>query len=216
MKQTLLLVEDDAGLGAGLVAMLADHDYAVTWCRTVDAVPRCWMGADLVILDRMMPEGDSLRWLPAWLALKAVPVIVLTARVSVDERVDGLEAGARDYLGKPFEPAELLARIRAQLRPLGDAVLAAGRLALHPASQTASWQGRDVALTLTEFKLLEELVRTAGRVFTRDELLNRVWGYDHFPSTRTVDTHILLLRQKLQGLPIETVRGVGYRLKVPA
>ncbi|NHR08695.1 response regulator transcription factor, partial [Chromobacterium haemolyticum] len=172
-----------------------------------------WLRADLVILDRSLPDGDSLRHLPGWLAQKALPVIVLTARVEVGDRVAGLEAGARDYLSKPFAHAELLARIRAQLRPLGDGSLSLGALSLQPARQSANWQGREVALTRTEFELLALLARMAGRVMSRDELLNQVWGYEHFPSTRTVDTHILQLRQKLPGLAIETVRGVGYRLE---
>lgn len=142
-------------------------------------------------------------------------MIVLTAKVSVEERVAGLEAGARDYLSKPFAHVELLARIRAQLRPLGEGVLVCGELSLLPARQIALWQQKEVSLTATEFALLAMLMQMAGRVFTRDELLNQVWGYQHFPSTRTVDTHILQLRQKLPGLPIASVRGIGYRLDLP-
>jgi DNA-binding response OmpR family regulator len=210
---TLLLIEDDETLGEGLSRFLEDAGYRCQWLRRAEEAAAQWLRADLVILDRSLPDGDSLRHLPGWLALKALPVIVLTARVEVGDRVAGLEAGARDYLSKPFAHAELLARIRAQLRPLGDGCLSLGALSLQPARQSANWQGREVALTRTEFELLALLARMAGRVMSRDELLNQVWGYQHFPSTRTVDTHILQLRQKLPGLAIETVRGVGYRLE---
>ncbi|MBU4683605.1 response regulator transcription factor [Cedecea davisae] len=210
---SLLLIEDDPALGEGLAAFLRQEGFTCRWLRGSEQVPDYWYLADLAILDRQLPDGDSLRLLPQWLAKKALPVIVLTARVSVEERVAGLEAGARDYISKPFAHVELLARIRAQLRPLGEGVLVCGELTLVPARQVARWQQNEVVLTATEFSLLAMLVQMAGRVFTRDELLNQVWGYQSFPSTRTVDTHILQLRQKLPGLPIASVRGIGYRLE---
>ena len=209
---TLLLIEDDPLLGDSLQRYLQAEGYTCLWQAAADGVAACWHQADLVILDRSLPDGDSLRHLPGWLARKALPVIVLTARVEVADRVAGLDAGARDYLSKPFSHQELLARIRAQLRQLGDGSLQVGALQLYPARQAASWQGQTVALSPTEFALLATLARMVGRVMSRDELLNQVWGYDHFPSTRTVDTHILQLRQKLPGIAIETLRGVGYRL----
>ena len=210
--KTILLVEDEALLAENLQRYLIREGYRCLWCDTLTAAEQQWLAADLVLLDRTMPEGDALDWLPQWLARKALPVIVLTARVEVADRVAGLDAGARDYLSKPFAHQELLARIRAQLRQLGDGSLQVGALQLYPARQAASWQGQAVALSPTEFALLATLARMAGRVMSRDELLNQVWGYDHFPSTRTVDTHILQLRQKLPGIAIETLRGVGYRL----
>ncbi|NIF31928.1 response regulator transcription factor [Enterobacter sp. Cy-643] len=211
---SLLLIEDDIALGEGLAAFLQQEGFSCRWLRNSANVLEHWYQADLAILDRQLPEGDSLRFLPQWLAKKALPTIVLTAKVSVEERVAGLEAGARDYLSKPFAHVELLARIRAQLRPLGDGLLVCGELSLLPARQIATWQGKEVALTATEFALLAMLMQMAGRVFTRDELLNQVWGYQRFPSTRTVDTHVLQLRQKLPGLPITSVRGIGYRLEL--
>lgn len=212
----ILLIEDDLALGSGLQQFLQQEGFCCLWQRDASAVAAIWRQADLVILDRQLADGDSLRFLPQWLAQKALPVIVLTARVEVADRVAGLEAGARDYLSKPFAHVELLARIPAQLRPLGDGQMESGALQLFPARHAVQWQQQEVSLTHTEFALLAMLVRMAGRVFTRDELLNQVWGYQHFPSTRTVDTHILQLRQKLPGVPIETVRGVGYRLEKPA
>lgn len=211
----ILLIEDDPALGQGLQVFLQQEGFDCQWLSHVSEVESSWHQADLVILDRQFPDGDSLRFLPHWLAKKALPVIVLTARIDVQDRVAGLEAGARDYLSKPFAHVELLARIRAQLRPLGDGQVGAGELLLFPAQHMASWQQKEVVLTATEFALLAMLVQMSGRVFTRDELLNQVWGYQHFPSTRTVDTHILQLRQKLPGIPISSVRGVGYRLDKP-
>lgn len=213
---SLLLIEDDKLLGQGLQAFLQQEGFTCRWLRDTCQVVNLWVQADLVILDRQLPDGDSLRFLPQWLAKKALPVIVLTARVAVDDRVAGLEAGARDYLTKPFAHVELLARIRAQLRILGEGQLEAAGLRLFPARQTVLWQGSEVGLSATEFGLLAILVQMSGRVFTRDELLNQVWGYQHFPTTRTVDTHILQLRQKLTGVTISSVRGIGYRLDKPS
>lgn len=209
---SLLLIEDDLALGQGLQFFLQQEGFVCQWLRDVSRVSDLWLRADLVILDRQLADGDSLRFLPQWLAKKALPVIVLTARVGLEERVAGLDAGARDYLSKPCAHVELLARIRAQLRPLGEGLLSAGELQLFPAQQIAYWKQKKVALTATEFALLAMLMQMTGRVFTRNELLNQVWGYQHFPSTRTVDTHILQLRQKLPGIAISSVRGVGYRL----
>jgi DNA-binding response OmpR family regulator len=212
-NNTLLLIEDDLALGEGLTSFLRQEGFICHWTRETAAVSHLWNLAGLVILDRQLSDGDSLRFLPRWLAKKALPVIVLTARASIDDRVDGLEAGARDYLTKPFAHVELLARIRAQLRTLGEGQLTVGELQLFPSRQAVIWQKREVTLTATEFSLLSTLVQMTGRVFTRDELLNQVWGYQSFPSTRTVDTHILQLRQKLPDIAISSVRGVGYRLE---
>lgn len=212
-NNSLLLIEDDPALGEGLTSFLRQEGFICHWARETAAVSHLWHQAGLVILDRQLSDGDSLRFLPQWLAKKALPVIVLTARASITDRVDGLEAGARDYLTKPFAHVELLARIRAQLRTLGEGQLTAGELQLFPSRQAVIWQKREITLTATEFSLLSTLVQMTGRVFTRDELLNQVWGYQSFPSTRTVDTHILQLRQKLPDIAISSVRGVGYRLE---
>lgn len=120
--KTILLVEDEALLAENLQRYLTREGYRCLWCDTLTAAEQQWLAADLVLLDRTMPEGDALDWLPQWLARKALPVIVLTARVEVSDRVAGLDAGARDYLTKPFSHDELLARIRAQLRQLGMAL----------------------------------------------------------------------------------------------
>ena len=135
-----------------------------------------------------------------------------------DSKVTGLDAGANDYLTKPFAEAELFARIRAQLRaPESDAQddskVKTQHLVIDKATREVFYKDESITLTRTEFDLLLFLASNLGRVFTRDELLDHVWGYNHFPTTRTVDTHVLQLRQKLPGLEIETLRGVGYKMK---
>ena len=211
----LLLVEDDVLLGQGIVDFLVRMEYQCEWVTQLSDVDQYWFGADLVILDRQMPEGDSLDWLPVWLMKKALPVIFLTARVEVDDRVDGLAAGARDYMVKPFSNQELLARIQTQLRPVGEVNLRYRDIEVNLATQEATKAGLAVELKPKEFQLLLLFMRNQNRVYHRDELLNQVWGYQSFPSTRTVDNHVLHLRQKLPELAIETIRGVGYRLRGP-
>ncbi|MDE1463703.1 response regulator transcription factor [Spartinivicinus poritis] len=210
----VLLVEDDLLLGEGLVKLFTKSGYQCFWVTKASEVEQYWLKADIVILDRQLPEGDSLRLLPQWLSNKALPVIILTAKVEVDDRIEGLRTGARDYMLKPFEHLELLARVQAQLRPLGESRLYANDLVLNLATQQVVYQGIEVTLTIKEFKLLSVLIQKPNRVYSREELLNQVWGYQSFPTTRTIDNHVLHLRQKFPTLVIETVRGIGYRLKV--
>ncbi|ODP98585.1 MULTISPECIES: response regulator transcription factor [Salinivibrio] len=210
----LLLIEDDTLLGEGLRQFLVQQGFECTWLTESHKVAKHWFHADLVILDRQLADGDSLAHLPHWLSLKAVPVIVLTAKIEVEQRVEGLMAGAKDYVVKPFSHQELLARIYAQLRPLGESQLVYGQIKVEPGSRHVYWQDQDVTLKPKEFDLLLLLLQNQGRVFHREELLNKIWGYQAFPTTRTVDNHVLRLRQKLPGLAIETHRGVGYRLVV--
>ncbi|MGF1872884.1 response regulator transcription factor [Photobacterium indicum] len=218
MNQTLLLVEDDRNLADGLLESLKQAGYTCLYADCANKVADLWPDADLVVLDRQLPEGDSLDFLSGWLSIKHVPVILLTAMVSVTDKVIGLDSGAKDYLTKPFAEEELLARIRLHLRNGKDEHLAAniitvGQISINMESREVNHGGDTVTLTRTEFELLVFLAKNAGRVFTRDELLDQVWGYNHYPTTRTVDTHILQLRQKLIGIEIETLRGVGYRMK---
>ncbi|MBV7296650.1 response regulator transcription factor [Enterovibrio paralichthyis] len=218
-QTTLLLVEDDANLADGLLASLEQNGYKCLYADCARKVEALWADADLVVLDRQLPEGDSMEWLPNWKKLKDVPVIMLTAMVSVRDRVGGLDSGATDYMTKPFAEAELLARIRVHLRkPVSDTEavsdeIVVGKLRINPSTRTVICSECEVILTRTEFDLLAFLAKNAGRVFTRDELLDQVWGYNHYPTTRTVDTHVLQLRQKLPEVEIETLRGVGYRMK---
>lgn len=218
MKQTLLLVEDDKNLADGLLVSLEQAGYECLHAELISEVEQHWEKADLVILDRQLPDGDSVQHLANWKKTKDVPVILLTALVTVKDKVSGLDAGANDYLTKPFAEAELFARIRAQLRlPESEAVdemkVTTENLVIDKATREVFFNDISVTLTRTEFDLLLFLASNLGRVFTRDELLDHVWGYNHFPTTRTVDTHVLQLRQKLPGLEIETLRGVGYKMK---
>jgi two-component system, OmpR family, phosphate regulon response regulator PhoB len=178
---------------------------------------------DLILLDLMLPGLDGFevcRELKSDPKTRVVPVIMLTARGEEVDRIVGLELGADDYVVKPFSPRELTLRVKAVLRR-GEA----------GETENASWQrdgmkvdferhlvevnGRDVALTATEFKLLTEIIQARGKVLTRDSLLSRVWGYEFDGYARTVDTHVRRLRQKLgpHANLVETVRGVGYRFK---
>ncbi|MDN2483202.1 response regulator transcription factor VxrB [Vibrio agarivorans] len=218
MKQTLLLVEDDKNLADGLLVSLEQAGYNCLHSETIADVAPLWEQADLVILDRQLPDGDSISMLPEWKQIKNVPVIALTALVTVKDKVTGLDAGADDYLTKPFAEAELFARIRAQLRApdssgQDDSIVTTECLSIDKNTREVTYKNELITLTRTEFDLLLFLASNIGRVFTRDELLDHVWGYNHFPTTRTVDTHVLQLRQKLPGLEIETLRGVGYKLK---
>ena len=175
---------------------------------------------ELVILDIMLPEEDGLSILKRLRETdKRLPVMMLTAKSTEYDKVVGLDAGADDYLAKPFGMMELMARVKALLRrsasqeePAGQYTL--GRLALNTAQHTVKVGGESVTLTLKEFELLQLLLEHRGMVFSRDQLLNRVWGYAFDGENRTVDVHIRTLRQKLGpcGDYIETVRGVGYKI----
>jgi two-component system response regulator MprA len=176
--------------------------------------------SDLVVLDVLMPELDGLevcRRLRA--AGDRTPVLMLTARTEVEDRVAGLDAGADDYLGKPFALDELLARVRALLRrtPSSDEPLRFSDLVLDPAARTASRNGRPIELTRTEFALLELFLRNPCRVLTRSEILVEVWGYDFGPTSNSLEVYVGYLRRKTEedgaARLLQTVRGVGYVLR---
>jgi DNA-binding response OmpR family regulator len=180
---------------------------------------------ELVILDLMLPYVDGLEVCRQIRRESTVPILMLTARDGEQQRVVGLEMGADDYVTKPFSPPELVARVRAILRrttrdarPPNAAPLAVGGLVLDPTTHEVKLNGRLIDLTTKEFDLLQLLLGHPSRVFTRDFLLEHIWGYDYFGSTRTVDMHISRLREKIEDDPnnptfITTVRGVGYKLK---
>ena len=218
MNQTILLVEDDQNLAEGLKNILTSSGYDCLYANCASQVESKWKNADLVVLDRQLPEGDSKEFIKNWKKIKQIPIIMLTAMVSVGNKIEGLDSGANDYLTKPFVEEELLARIRAQLRTNQDQevknnIKISDNITILLESREVEIDGKLIILTRTEFDLLVFLSKSIGRVFTRDELLDQVWGYNHYPTTRTVDTHILQLRQKLPGIEIETLRGVGYRMK---
>lgn len=175
---------------------------------------------DLVILDVMLPKLDGWRVLERLREASNVPVLMLTAKGEETDRLRGLESGADDYLVKPFSPRELVARAKAILRrgqPLGD-VASFGALEIEYQSHRVTFEGQELALTQTEFDVLVMLSRHAGRLWSRDELLERVWGTDFSGVDRVVDVHVSSLRRKLgeAGHFIQTVRGTGYRFSETA
>jgi two-component system, OmpR family, alkaline phosphatase synthesis response regulator PhoP len=176
---------------------------------------------NLVILDVMLPDIDGFEVLKRLRKISKVPILMLSARREDVDKIVGLEAGADDYLTKPFNPHELIARVKAILRrtqPSASSIetLQLGKLRIKPASYEASISGSPILLRTKEFVLLLALARQPGIVFSREMLLNQVWGYDFYGDTRTVDVHINHLRDKLvgSGVDIETLRGAGYKLVV--
>ena len=176
---------------------------------------------DLIVLDLMLPEMDGFeicKLLRLDAATAKVPIIMLTAKAAEIDRVLGLELGADDYLTKPFSPRELMLRVkkilgRSQTEEKPKEQIRFGDLLIDLPRHLASWKGREIELTATEFKLLTILAQRSGRVQSRDQLLRDVWEYDSLIDTRTVDTHMRRLREKLGGAAkhLDTVRGVGYR-----
>ena len=176
---------------------------------------------DLVLLDIMLPRLSGMEVLRRLRReeQRYTPVLLLTARDAVMDKVSGLDAGAEDYITKPFAIAELLARIRATLRKTAAAaapqpnLLTAGEIALDPESRTVTRRGEPVNLTRREFDLLQYLLENPNRVLTREQLLSQVWGFDYAGETNAVDVYISFLRNKLGASVVETVRGVGYILR---
>ena len=220
----ILIVDDEPQMVRGLEDNLRFEGYQTLSAR--DGREALALAAaespDLILLDVMMPGMSGWEVCRALRAKGlAMPIIMLTARGEEADRVHGLELGADDYVAKPFGLRELLARIRAVLRRPGARQTAEehgfGDVRVHTRARLAFKAGREVKLTRKEFDLLRYLVEFRGEVITRERLLDEVWGYDHFPTTRTVDTHILRLRQKFEDDPerprhIVTVHGQGYRL----
>jgi DNA-binding response OmpR family regulator len=218
----ILVVEDERGIADFVQRALQAHGHAVDIASDgIDGQRRALDGAvDLVILDRMLPGRDGIEVLRAIRAVRpALPVIMLTALSEVADRVVGLDAGATDYVAKPFSVEELLARVRAHLRTPAHAeprTLRAGGIELDLLSRRVTVRGEPVALSAKEFELLAYLVRHAEIVLTRAQLLSAVWGYEFDPGSNVVDVYVGYLRRKLRSrdlpAPIQTVRSVGYRL----
>jgi len=214
----ILIVEDDAAAAQGLAALLRAEGYACDVCATLGCAEAALAveSFDAVLLDLGLPDGDGLVGLQRWRADgRTTPVLVLTARDALPQRVVGLDAGADDYLVKPFAPEELLARLRVALRRgAGQAqpLWRIGPLVLDPAARTVSLHGRPVALRAKEYALLWALLRARGHVVTRERLQHALYGFDELVDSNALEVHIHHLRRKLGSGWIETVRGVGYRM----
>jgi two-component system, OmpR family, response regulator len=217
---SVLVVEDEELIASFLEKGLRAHGYGVIWVRKGrEALERAAQGGvSLVILDLGLPDLDGLEVLRGLRERgNTVPVVVLSARARVADRVEGLNLGADDYLVKPFAFEELLARVRANLRPRGpavpDALLHAGGIHLDLMLRAVTVDGRPVSLSDREFSVLKAFVSHPRQVLSRQELLSMAWGMDFDTRTNLVDVYVRYLRRKLGGHIIETIHGVGYRLR---
>jgi DNA-binding response OmpR family regulator len=214
----ILIAEDEPRLASFLEKGLRSNGFVTT--VAADGAKASLMARDqefdLLVLDLGLPGKDGTEVLRELRSSgQRMPVIILTARDEVGDKVAGLEGGADDYVTKPFRFEELLARVRARLRDertVERTVLRAGEIVLDLRTRRASTGGRTVDLTAREFTMLEVLIRHAGQVLSREQLLSHVWGYDYDPGSNVVDVYIGYLRKKLGQDSIETVRGMGYRL----
>jgi DNA-binding response OmpR family regulator len=222
----VLVIEDDHVVAETLTVYLEQAGFSVTTCRDGVSGLAAASAPDVavVILDLMIPGMLGQEVCRRLRASSSVPVLMLTARTAENDRIAGLELGADDYVGKPFSPREIVARVQALVRRRQPATgtppppLRVGDVELDGFSRQVRVGGRPVALTRTEFRLLEALFSQPGRTFTRDELVARAFGPDYEGTDRTIDTHITNLRRKLEPdepRHIVTVHGVGYRLAAP-
>jgi two-component system, OmpR family, response regulator RegX3 len=223
----VLLVEDEPDLADPLAYLLRREGYEVEIAADGTAALAAFRerGADIVLLDLMLPGIPGTEVCRQIRSESPVPIIMLTAKDSEVDIVVGLELGADDYVTKPYSARELLARMRAVLRrftereeDLDDRVLSGGRVVVDLDRHTVAVEGREISMPLKEFELLEVLMRNAGRVLTRGQLIDRVWGSDYFGDTKTLDVHIKRIRSRIEEQPSEpvmlvTVRGLGYRFE---
>ena len=225
MGTRILAVEDDERIREALMLALEDEGWTVEGVSSGEAAIEAFerQSADVVLIDIMLPGIDGFELCRTIRRHSDVPIVMVTARNDTHDIVAGLEAGADDYLTKPFMSKELSARIRALLRrirptQIGHERLVFGDLEVIPEEGKVIQNGEEVHLTKTEFRLLCELALNRGKVFSREELLDRVWEYDYFGDGRLVDVHIRRLRTKVEADPanprhVVTVRGLGYRLQ---
>ena len=221
----VLVIEDEQTLAGFMEQTLRADGYAVTVRHDGLGGEAAALSGDyaLVLLDLTLPGKDGLEVLHSIRArLPDLPVIALTARAAIEQRVEGLDRGANDYVTKPFSFEELMARVRAQLRSPGQresAMLEAAGIRMDLRTRRVQRDGRDVQLTAREFEVLAYLMRHPDQVLSREQILNAVWGFDFDPGTKVLEVYIGYLRRKLadgdESDPIETVRNVGYRLRVP-
>ncbi|KAF2407410.1 response regulator [Pseudomonas antarctica] len=212
----LLLIEDDAALGEGIHQALVREGYTVDWLQDGSSALHALLSEtfDVVVLDLGLPRMDGLEVLRRLRDSGAnVPVLILTARDATDDRIAGLDAGADDYLIKPFDLAELKARLRALLRRSAgraQVLIEHAGICLNPSTQQVSYHGETVLLTPKEYQLLHELLSPPGRVMTRDQLMQLLYGWNEEAESNTLEVHIHHLRKKFSSDLIRTVRGVGY------
>jgi two-component system, OmpR family, response regulator RegX3 len=223
----VLIVEDEPDLADPLAYLLRREGYEVEIAEDGPSALTAYRdrGADIILLDLMLPGMSGTEVCRQIRATSRVPIIMLTAKDSEVDIVVGLELGADDYVTKPYSARELLARMRAVLRRLAqveadleDHVLDGGRVVLDIDRHTVAVGGREISMPLKEFELLEVLMRNAGRVLTRGQLIDRVWGTDYFGDTKTLDVHIKRIRSRIEEHPSDpamlmTVRGLGYRFE---
>ena len=225
---SVLIVEDEESLADPLAFLLRKEGFEATVVADGPAALAEFerAGADIVLLDLMLPGMSGTDVCKQLRARSSVPVIMVTARDSEIDKVVGLELGADDYVTKPYSARELIARIRAVLRRgsdsedtgIGDGVLESGPVRMDVERHVVSVNGEQITLPLKEFDLLEYLMRNSGRVLTRGQLIDRVWGADYVGDTKTLDVHVKRLRSKIEADPanpvhLVTVRGLGYKLE---
>jgi DNA-binding response OmpR family regulator len=229
VKPSIFVVEDDPDISRLVRHHLENDGYAVRIYSTGSSVlsDAQRQAPALFVLDIMVPGKDGLelcRAVRQTPGLSSVPVIFLTAKSSESDRVIGLELGADDYIGKPFSPRELVARVKAVLRrferPLPPSPMKVGEVEIDPSAMILTVRGQVVPTTATEFRLLDYFARHAGRVFTRDHLLDSVWRDTAYVTPRSVDVYVRRIREKIEPDPenpryLKTVRGAGYRFEVP-
>lgn len=227
-KKQILVVDDEERMRTLVRAYFEKEGFAVEEAANgEEAIKKTAQKAyDLIVLDLMLPRVDGWSVCRKIREKSTVPIIMLTARGEEEERLLGFDLGADDYVVKPFSPRELVARARALLRRTNSAtenpeMIQTGYLTIDPAGRSVTVQGERLALTPKEFDLLYHLARHPGRVFSREQLLEQVWGYDFYGDLRTVDTHVKTLREKIsrsRGLPdyIQTVWGIGYKFEAPS
>ncbi|MFM7014314.1 MAG: MtrAB system response regulator MtrA [Actinomycetota bacterium] len=221
MNPKILVVDDDNALREMVGIVLSSSDFDPHYCPDGSSALATFQSVnpDLVLLDVMLPGKDGIAVCKEIRSVSGTPIIMLTAKSETNDVVLGLEAGADDYIVKPFDPSELLARIKARLRPLttaGDTNLTIGPLLLDVQGHEVLKEGRPISLTPLEFNLLLTLAQKPKQVFTREMLLETVWGYHYKADTRLVNVHVQRLRSKIEDDPdnpkiVTTVRGIGYK-----
>lgn len=221
MKARILVVDDDAALAEMIGIVLSSEDFEPVFCYDGAAAERTFNESDpdLVLLDLMLPGMDGIQVCRRIRQFSDVPIVMLTAKSDTADVVRGLEAGADDYVPKPFKPAELVARVRARLRPIEREAaqeITLGDIVIDVTGHSVSRGGQEISLTPLEFDLLTTLAKSPQQVFSRDELLRDVWGYPHAADNRLVNVHVQRLRSKVEKDPenpelVLTVRGIGYK-----